>query len=179
MRKYRIKSFLNHRRIFLFWWVASLGIAAPWLVTAGGGNERSPQSDLQACTVMNVYDGDTITAKCDGKRQKIRLYCIDAPEMGQRPWGKESRDYLREKIPRGTEVEMVSHGKDRYGRLIAEILVDGRNKNLEMVETGNAVEYQAYCDDSRFIEAQRTATQSSLGVWSKSGDQQRPWEWRR
>lgn len=48
----------------------------------------------------SVSDGDTVRATCGGEAVKIRLHCIDAPEMGQRSWGQERRDHLRRLVPR-------------------------------------------------------------------------------
>jgi len=36
-----------------------------------------------AGTVVGVHDGDTVTVKSDGRTRRIRLACIDAPELGQ------------------------------------------------------------------------------------------------
>jgi endonuclease YncB( thermonuclease family) len=44
--------------------------------------------------VVNVHDGDTLTALDDTNTQhRIRLQGIDAPELGQ-PFGRVSRDQL-------------------------------------------------------------------------------------
>lgn len=80
-----------HQRLALFWIAAGLGIAAPWLTSCDplrvfperAGNART-------CTVASVHDGDTLRATCDGERLQVRLYCIDAPELDQAPWGRES-----------------------------------------------------------------------------------------
>ena len=162
----------------LFWLVAGLGIAAPWLVSAGSGPMKSTQANLQTCTVMNVYDGDTVTLKCEGKRQKVRLYCIDAPEMGQRPWGRESRDYLRDLLPRGIKVQITTHARDRYGRLVADVIVNEGSVNLAMVISGRASVYDKYCTDQKYHQTETNAKANDLGIWEREGLQQTPWRWR-
>jgi endonuclease YncB( thermonuclease family) len=132
-----------------------------------------------SCTVNSVYDGDTMRVTCEGKRMKIRLYCIDAPEMGQRPWGMESRDYLRAISPE--RVTVVAHGRDRYSRTVGEVFTDNRareNLNLAMVRSGNAVVYPKYCNDRQYYQAEDKARKSQFGVWEKPGVHQQPWQWR-
>lgn len=44
--------------------------------------------------VVEVHDGDTVSVSVDQKREKVRLIGIDAPEMGQKPWGEKAKKYL-------------------------------------------------------------------------------------
>jgi endonuclease YncB( thermonuclease family) len=155
----------------LFWILALTGLALPWL--------PSCQSlEPTACAVNSIYDGDTMRLTCDGRKVKVRLYCIDAPEMQQRPWGKESRDYLRAITPR--QVKVIEHGKDRYGRIIGEVWTDDgdevqENLNLAMVWAGRAVVYPRYCSEGEYYTAQKKAKGLKSGVWRREGDWQRPW----
>jgi endonuclease YncB( thermonuclease family) len=43
-----------------------------------------------------VGDGDTIRVRMNGKPITVRLACIDAPEMAQRPYGQNARQYLQQ-----------------------------------------------------------------------------------
>jgi endonuclease YncB( thermonuclease family) len=54
------------------------------------------QTESRRCEVIggSIYDGDTFQVRCDGRKQKIRLWGIDAPEVKQ-PLGIEARNYLR------------------------------------------------------------------------------------
>ena len=127
-----------------------------------------------------MYDGDTVWLVCTGQREKIRLHCIDAPEMQQAPWGKMSRDYLRSII--GTQVQLERVDKDRYGRTVGRLIGNGdRDLNLAMVETGNAVVYPKYCPKSEggYYSAESGAKSARLVVWSVSGNQSAPWQWRK
>ena len=165
----------NHSRLSLFWFVAAIGLVAPWAVQVLHSQETTTTRD---CTVSSVYDGDTMRVKCDGELMKVRLHCIDTPEMGQRPWGKESRDYLRELAPRRSSVQIKGHKKDRYGRLIGVVLKDGENLNLVMVREGQAAVYVKYCHDRSYYQAEIQAKEADRGVWGKEGEHQRPWVWR-
>ena len=70
------------------------------------------------CALDHCHDGDTCTLICAGERVKVRLHCIDAPEIGQAPWGAMSRDYLKQRAPAGAAVELVSVTRDKYGRTV-------------------------------------------------------------
>lgn len=54
--------------------------------------------------VTEIHDGDTvsiITSSFFGafvKTEKVRLIGIDAPELGQEPWGKRAKNHLKKII---------------------------------------------------------------------------------
>jgi micrococcal nuclease len=75
---------------------------------------------------IHISDGDTIAVLTSDKLQvKIRLYGIDAPEMGQ-DFGRKSKDFASGMVGnKMVEVEVMD--TDRYGRTVAVILVDGKN----------------------------------------------------
>lgn len=67
-----------------------------------------------------AIDGDTLV--CD--RQKIRLTNVYAAELTE-PGGTAAKRRLQA-IVRGGEVNIRPHGRDRYGRILAEVYVNGR-----------------------------------------------------
>lgn len=160
------------QRLGLFRAAALIVLALLWLPSFSADSARS-------CTVNSIYDGDTMRLSCNGKRMKVRLYCIDAPEMKQRPWGRESRDYLRAITPE--RVTVVARDRDRYGRTVGEVFTDEEdreNLNLALVWSGNAAVYPKYCNDRQYYRAEGEAKKLQSGVWEKPGDHQRPWAWR-
>ena len=162
----------RHSRLKLFWTIAVVGLLLPWL----------PSCDTAVrshCTVNSIYDGDTMRLTCDAQRIKVRLYCIDAPETSQRPWGREARNHLREITP--AQVVLIARTKDRYGRTVGEVLTadkGGDNLNLAMVRSGNAAVYPQYCDDRQYFQAEREARQAGRGIWNTPGAHQTPWDTR-
>jgi endonuclease YncB( thermonuclease family) len=164
----------RHKRLWLFWLIAIAGLVLPWV----GISNESADADGQTinCKVNSVYDGDTLRATCAGNKIKVRLNCIDTPEMKQEPWGRISRDYLRSITPQN--IQVASHGKDRYGRIIGDVIADGQNLNLQMVSSGHAAVYTRYCKDQQFYDAEEQARAAGEGIWQKPGLQQTPWEWR-
>jgi micrococcal nuclease len=87
--------------------------------------------------VIAIQDGDTITVLRDDKPVKIRLHGIDAPEKKQ-AFGSRSKQLMGDLV-HGQKVTIEARDKDRYGRLIAiVILPDGCTVNHEMVRAGMA-----------------------------------------
>ena len=103
-------------------------------------------------TIDRCYDGDTCTST---KGEKIRLACIDTPELrGKRADpipAKAARDYLNGLVA-GEEVSIRRITKDRHGRTVAELSKDGVNIQERLVDKGFASVYKRYsdqCDWSR------------------------------
>jgi micrococcal nuclease len=125
--------------------------------------------------VDRVVDGDTVYLS-DGA--KIRLYGIDAPERRQ-PYGLDARDALAAMA--AGPVRSEATGRDRYGRTIAVVWIDGVNVNRELIRMGAAWVYPKYCtadfcDGWEALES--TARDHRRGLWADP-DAVPPWEWRR
>lgn len=120
--------------------------------------------------VTKVSDGDTIwVTAADGKREKVRMDRIDAPESKQE-YGAESTRFLAELIAEKTV--RVSYAKrDRYGRVLGIVYattngVENVDVNLAMVATGHAWHYSHFDKTPAYAEAERTARASRFGLWS-------------
>lgn len=147
----------------------------PGLIPAGWSFGASGQT----CTLDRVIDGDSLRLICEGQILEVRLYCIDAPERGQRPWDKRARAHLS-KIAT-PQVEMREIETDRFGRTVAEVYNTSEPRlslNLEQVRLGQAAVYPRYCEEARFFRAERKARDASLGIWASPGKHQTPWEFR-
>ncbi len=164
----------RHRRLLVWWIIAGLGVAGPWAMQL---LSRPSASSGEPCRVTRISDGDTIRATCQGEALRVRLYCIDAPETDQHPWGADSTEHLRRITP--TTIGLVRHNTDRYGRVIGELFDGETSLNLAMVRVGQAAVYPQYCSDPAYFSAERAAKSAGLGIWRTPGLHQRPWEWRR
>ncbi|MCP5159683.1 MAG: thermonuclease family protein [Gammaproteobacteria bacterium] len=145
---------------------------------------KAPSSTLPkgaelACAVKTVYDGDTLTAICPAGQVKVRMFGIDAPEMGQKPWGEHAKQVLRSLLAGHDPVRLRVMDQDRYGRTVAQVLVGERDVGLELVRQGQAVMYEQYNDSPVYRQAQAEAKKARRGIWEKSGNQQDPAAWRR
>jgi endonuclease YncB( thermonuclease family) len=115
--------------------------------------------------VVAVHDGDTITCLTDGKQQmKVRLDAIDAPELGQ-PFGQASKQTLSSMVF-GKLVTVIEKKKDKYGRTIGHVIVDGRDTNLLMIEQGMAWHYKQFSKNARLDKAEADARAAKKGLWS-------------
>jgi endonuclease YncB( thermonuclease family) len=97
-------------------------------------------------TVLQVIDGDTVDAIIElgldvSKKERIRLDGIDSPEMNT-PEGKKAKDFLEKKI-KGRPVILVTYsdGREKYGRLLAEIIYEEQNINNLLVQRNLAKPY--------------------------------------
>jgi len=128
--------------------------------------------------VVKVYDGDTMTMLVDGKKEKIRFYGIDSPEIKQ-TYGVESRDFVRSKImDKKVKVKIVN--TDKYGRKVGKIYYNnGEYLNLESVKTGNSWWYEYYAKKEYDLKsAQEQARRSRKGLW-KEKNPVNPYKWRK
>jgi endonuclease YncB( thermonuclease family) len=133
--------------------------------------------------VVGISDGDTITVLDGGLQQhKIRLAGIDAPEKRQ-PFGERSKVSLSE-LAYLRQVTISIQKKDRYGREVGTVLVNGQDLNLEQLRRGMAWHYKAYAreqtpvDRLHYDEAERSARHLKKGLWSIP-DPTPPWDFRR
>jgi endonuclease YncB( thermonuclease family) len=124
--------------------------------------------------VVGVHDGDTINGLDDSKTQfKIRLDAIDAPELGQ-PFGQASKKALSEKVF-GKNVVVIAKTKDKYGRTVGHVMIDGRDVNLEMLKEGMAWHYEKYDHNKRLREAEQSSRADKKGLWA-DGDAAPRWD---
>jgi endonuclease YncB( thermonuclease family) len=127
--------------------------------------------------VVGVHDGDTLTGLDDTKNQhKVRLDAIDAPELGQ-PFGQASKKALSEKVF-GKDVVVVVKTREKYGRTVGHVLIDGRDVNLEMLEEGMAWHYVKYDKNARLSRAEEEARTAGRGLWQDRAPVP-PWDWRK
>lgn len=125
--------------------------------------------------VVKVTDGDTITVLVDNNQIKVRLSEIDAPERGQ-DFGQKSKEALADLVFE-KEVRVVTHGKDRYGRVIGDVFVGDKNVNEKLVEDGWAWKYLKYSKSERLGEIEKNARESKKGLWAGKTSVA-PWEYR-
>lgn len=172
-------------------WVAVAAIAVATLtvlitvgVWATGGRSNgqpsavtdlSPPANESGIWAVRVIDGDTLVVSGvggAGSEETIRLLAIDTPERGQR-WYAEAGTALRELVAeRPITIEFETPGKlerDKYGRVLAYLIVGGQNVNVEMVRRGWTAYVTKYNSDrfaKDFVAAAAEARAAHRGVWS-------------
>lgn len=136
--------------------------------------------------VIAVHDGDTVSLLIQKKQEKVRLIGIDAPELGQIPWGEEAKKHL-ENLLRSSEwkvrPEFDVEKRDQHGRTLAYLkTADGRFINSLMVRNGYALLY-TFPPNVRYVQelrqAQEEAQSKRLGIWSRHGMAENPRDYRK
>ena len=133
--------------------------------------------------VVSVADGDTLTVLDDNKTQhKIRLKGIDAPEKAQ-AFGQKSKQSLNQ-LAHSKMVTVEFEKKDKYGRTVGKVLLNGTDVCLEQIKLGMAWHYKQYQseqskeDRDTYAQAEQTARTQVVGLW-KDKSPTPPWEFRR
>jgi len=100
---------------------------------------------VKADVIVGVHDGDTVTT---ASGEKIRLACIDAPEVTNNKHGKKdpiggpaAQKWLSDLVlNKDIKIERIT--KDLYGRTVGRLyLPDGTEINQQAVATNHAVVY--------------------------------------
>jgi micrococcal nuclease len=144
---------------------------------------KTPVNGTEPAEVIRVHDGDTVTLSYKGSKYRVRLIGIDAPELGQKPWGRISKNHLKEILPDRIKIEMDVQSRDRYGRLLAYLRDEnGTLINQKMVEDGYAVLLTIppnvkHVDELK--EAQRKAREAGRGLWGEDGLKESPSDYRK
>lgn len=134
------------------------------------------QASARPVAVISKYviDGDTLELT-DGRR--VRLIGIDTPEIGYRgqpsePFAKKARAEL-ERLVKGADLQLVvgKQSKDRYGRTLGHLYVDGVNLEAQLLRDGlgfavGIAPNLALLDCHMQQEA--LARQKRLGLWESS-----------
>ena len=103
--------------------------------------------------ITRVVDGDTVDVDVDlgfgmiYKKQRVRMVAIDTPESRTRDleekfYGKQSK-YFLESLLKDQKIQLVSHDKGKFGRILGELFVDGVEISINqlMIDNYRAVPY--------------------------------------
>ena len=96
-------------------------------------------------------------------QHKIRLYGIDAPESHQ-AFGQKSKHHLSSLVF-GKDVRVAYTKRDKYGRILGTVYVDGKDVNLEMIRAGLAWHYKRFDSTPAYAAAELEARQNRRGLW--------------
>lgn len=149
--------------------LAAMGVVAGTAYAVTSGDDRRGE-------VVRVIDGDTLIALIDGEETTIRLLNIDTPETKDpdeevQCLGPEASEFLVERLPVGTEIELEydQERTDRYDRTLAGVYESGALINAEIAAEGLGVPVLFEPND-RFLpeveEASRAAQEAGLGLFS-------------
>ena len=131
--------------------------------------------------VIKIADGDTITVLDRYKVQhRIRLTGIDAPERKQ-AFGSRSKQSLG-KLVFSKTVTVKTNKRDRYGRVLGKILINGTDINKEQIRRGMAwhgyLRDQTAADRIAYADIEKNARKEQRGLWVNPNPMP-PWKWRK
>ena len=124
-----------------------------------------------------MVDGDTIVVDMDGVKEKIRLIGIDTPESVHPDpdrnveYGEIASGFTEDQLEgKAVALEFDVQERDKYGRVLAYVYLDGKMFNETLLEQGHAMVSTyppniKYVD--RFTELQTQAREAKLGLWAE------------
>lgn len=105
--------------------------------------------------IVRVSDGDTIVIKAPylpaplKPELAVRIFGVDTPEKGHRAQCPEENQkallaskYTKDKIESGKHIQVTLYAWDKFGgRVLGDIIVDGKSIRHGLIENGHAREY--------------------------------------
>lgn len=162
------------RRVGMAAVLASLLLVVGWAWLAWGVTRPGATFHAEA---LSVTDGDTVWVRVWPNRVlEVRFKGVDCPESGQ-VGGPEARRFTADRVL-GRDLEIRSHGLDRYGRTLGRVFVDGVDLNLALVQAGQAWHSKRYSSEAALASAETQARVQRIGLWRQASPMP-PWEFRR
>jgi micrococcal nuclease len=149
------------------------------LAAASFGGWRLGQAHRTATaawTVVDVVDGDTIDVARGGTTDTVRLLGVDTPETHhpRKPvecFGHEAAAYTDSRLRgRAVQLEGDVEGRDRYGRRLAYVILDGERFNDELLRRGFArllVIEPNHAHARTLLREELDAKRAGRGLWSR------------
>jgi micrococcal nuclease len=138
--------------------------------------EENPVGLVNA-KVVRVVDGDTVVVRYEGREERIRLIGVDTPETvhPNKPveaYGEEAKEYTKKKLEeKDIQIEFDVKERDRYGRLLGYIWVDGLLFNDELLKMGYA-KVATFPPNVKYVETfketERNAREKQVGLWGET-----------
>jgi micrococcal nuclease len=137
------------------------------LVTAAYAQDAEAPPPPDEAVVIRVYDGDTVTIATG---DPVRLRWVNTPEL--RPleaFAEEARDLATSAVAgKLVQLSYADPDRDGYGRLIADVIIDGESLEEKLLEAGYAhIMLIPPIEDGLegLFEAQARARDQRLGIW--------------
>ena len=134
------------------------------------------QFEPRTVKVVRVIDGDTIRVRVQGKQYTVRLIGVDTPETVHptktvQHFGAEASAYTKAALETKTvtlEADPTGDTRDRYGRLLRYVHLDGQNFNARLIREGygHAIRRFRYSLKAQFIRLEDSARKAGRRLWS-------------
>jgi micrococcal nuclease len=139
--------------------------------------EKNTEYKRMEVELVHPSDGDTIAVNYKGNRESVRFLLVDTPEtshprLGEQPYGKEAKEFTRKLVENARKIELefdIGPQRDKYGRLLAYVYVDGKMIQEELLKNGLARVAYIYPPNTRYVDQfraiQKEAQQKGIGIW--------------
>ncbi|AFY01111.1 thermonuclease family protein [Bdellovibrio bacteriovorus] len=125
------------------------------------------EKTFRCVEVLKNYDGDTLTVNIPnvpaliGKKISVRVFGIDTPEVKtknkcEKEAGRIARNLVTSTLKNAKNVELHNVQRDKYFRILADVMVDGRSladillkNNLAYAYDGGTKSHPDWCKSLR------------------------------
>ncbi|WP_339181565.1 thermonuclease family protein [Bacillus sp. FSL R5-0560] len=147
---------------------------------AADKSKAKDNKELVDVTLDRAVDGDTIKVKYNGNVDTVRYLLVDTPESKKpdscvQPYGEDASKRNKELVSDGKlqlEFDKGDH-RDKYGRLLAYVYVDGKSVQETLLKEGLARVAYVYEPNTKYIDQfkkdEQEAKSEKLSIWSKNG----------
>ncbi|MEC2294272.1 MULTISPECIES: endonuclease YokF [Bacillus] len=147
--------------------------------TADKSKEKD-KKELVDVTLDRAVDGDTIKVTYNGNVDTVRYLLVDTPETKKpnscvQPYGEDASKRNKELVNSGKLQLEFDKGdrRDKYGRLLAYVYVDGKSVQETLLKEGLARVAYVYEPNTKYIDLfkkdEQEAKSEKLSIWSKNG----------
>lgn len=141
---------------------------------------KNPEEDnrrLLDAKVTRVVDGDTMKLTIDGKKETVRLLLVDTPESVNpdipepQPFAIEASNFAKKMLTnKDVQIELDVSERDKYGRLLCYLYIDGKMFNEILLEQGYARVAYVFAPNTKYVDQFRAiqdkAREKGIGIWS-------------
>lgn len=110
------------------------------------------EKNFRCVKYVRNYDADTITVDIPnvhpliGKNISVRVRHVDTPEMkGKLPCekqvAKDAQKYVQQLLVNAKRIDLTNIAKDKYFRILADVVIDGKNLGSELIQNRLAYAY--------------------------------------
>ncbi|MDU0153641.1 thermonuclease family protein [Bacillus cabrialesii] len=145
-----------------------------------GKSDSKDKKEMVDVTLDRAVDGDTIKVSYNGNVDTVRYLLIDTPETKKpnscvQPYGEDASKRNKELVNSGKLQLKFDKGdrRDKYGRLLAYVYVDGKSVQETLLKEGFARVAYVYEPNTKYIDQfkkdEQEAKSEKLSIWSKNG----------
>ncbi|MFC7805737.1 endonuclease YokF [Bacillus subtilis] len=148
--------------------------------TTADKSKEKDKKELVDVTLDRAVDGDTIKVTYNGNVDTVRYLLVDTPETKKpnscvQPYGEDASKRNKELVNSGKLQLEFDKGdrRDKYGRLLAYVYVDGKSVQETLLKEGLARIAYVYEPNTKYIDQfkkdEQEAKSEKLSIWSKNG----------